>query len=123
ADLRKGAHGVDRGSAVAPEGARGQDPAPLLRARRRGADDAGADRRAPRNHARAGSADQGKGAVEVAARLARARARVVPRLARTASSQLGRQILRGALGGIRAARIRYNVYESPESPESNLGDP
>ena len=53
----------DRGSARAPEGARGEDPAPLLRPRRRGADDARADRQPAGDHARAGAADQGEGAL------------------------------------------------------------
>src|SRR5512146_211891 len=44
------------------EGAGGQDPAPLFRSRGAGADDAGRDRIAPRDHARAGAADQGEGA-------------------------------------------------------------
>jgi RNA polymerase primary sigma factor len=48
---------------------------PLLRARRLGADDARADRRAARHHARARAPDQGEGAVAAAARLARGRSR------------------------------------------------
>ena len=56
-----------------PQGARGEDPAPLLRARRQRADDARGDRRAARHHARARAADQGEGAVAAAARVAGAR--------------------------------------------------
>ena len=70
-----------------PEGARGEDPAPLLRARRRGADDARGDRRAARHHARARAADQGEGAVAAAARVAGARAGVVPGLSGQADGQ------------------------------------
>ena len=74
----------DRGSAGAPEGARVEDPAALLRARRRGADDARADRQPARDHARAGAADQGEGAVAAAARVAGAGAGVVSRGERSA---------------------------------------
>ena len=44
------------------QGARGEDPAALLRARRTRADDAGGDRQPARHHPRAGAADQGEGA-------------------------------------------------------------
>ncbi|CAA9292240.1 MAG: RNA polymerase sigma factor RpoD, partial [uncultured Gemmatimonadaceae bacterium] len=62
AHLREGAHRVDRGGAGRAQGARVEDPPPLLRPRRRGADDARGDRRAARHHPRARAADQGEGA-------------------------------------------------------------
>ena len=80
ADLREGAHRGDRGVARQPQGARGEDPAPLLRHRRLGADDARGDRRAARHHARARAADQGEGAVPAAARVALEGAGKLPRL-------------------------------------------
>src|ERR1019366_2902809 len=59
---------------------RGEDSAPLLRARRGGADDARADRRRAEHHARARPPDQGKGALALAAREPRAGARELSRL-------------------------------------------
>src|SRR5512135_736932 len=67
-NLRARAHRVDRGSALDAQGARGQDPAPLLRPRRPGADDAGGDREPARHHPGAGTADQGEGAEPAPAR-------------------------------------------------------
>src|SRR5205085_282005 len=68
ADVRESAHGIHRGSALAPEGARVEDFAAVLRARWRGADDARANRVAARDHARARAADQRESVISSAPR-------------------------------------------------------
>src|SRR5690606_10557056 len=62
------------------QGARVEDPATVLRARLRRAQDAGGDRRADGDHARARAADQGEGAESFAARVAGAGAGELSRM-------------------------------------------
>jgi RNA polymerase sigma factor (sigma-70 family) len=68
ADLREGAHRVDRGGAR--QGSRSARPrsSGSTSASMAGADDAGGDRRAARHHPRAGAADQGEGPLAPAPR-------------------------------------------------------
>ena len=79
-DLRARAHREHRAGARHAQGARGEDPAAVLRARRQGADDAGGDRQPARHHPRARPPDQGEGALAAPAHLQGPRARELPRL-------------------------------------------
>ena len=97
---------------VDAQGAGGQDPPPLFRARRPGADDAGGDRQPARHHPGAGAPDQGEGAEPAPAREPGARPGELPELAspphpavplRPAPTQSG---MRRARTGTRSPRIR-----------------
>src|SRR5439155_12500384 len=53
-------HRIDRGSAGDPQGARGEDPPPVFRARGPGADDPRGDRLAARDYPGTGATNKGK---------------------------------------------------------------